>query len=127
VKLDLIRVVALVRTQILRDGLSALIRSQPDMELVGTAATADSALQLFLALSPEVTLIDVDLPERSGIAAIRGLVAANPAVCVIGLLMDEWDEAGRAALMAGAWSCVCKDRLTADLPAVIRRGCGMTP
>ena len=124
---DRIRVLVVARTQILRDGLSALICSQPDMELSEVAATADRAVQLFLGLSPNVTLMDVDLPDRSGILAIESIATVNPAACIIGLLTDEWDEAGRAAVAAGAWSCVGKDRLHADLPAVIRRGCGRNP
>ena len=97
------------------------------MELAGVAATADRGVQLFLALFPNVTLMDVDLPGRSGIVAIGNMIAANPAACIIGLLTDEWDEVGRAAVAAGAWSCVGKDRLTADVPAVIRRACGRNP
>jgi len=106
----------------LRDGLSALIGGEDDMELSGTAGAADCAMQLFVALQPGITLIDLDLPN--GIALIENIVATEPACCVIGLLSDEWDEVGRTALMAGAWSCVTKDRLAVELPVVIRRGCG---
>src|SRR5579872_3366936 len=99
---DRIRVLAIARTQILRDGLSALIRSQPDMEVAGTTSTADCAVQLFLALSPTVTLIDLDLPDSGAIGAIRRMLAAEPEACIVGLLTDEWDEIGRTALTAGA-------------------------
>ena len=122
-----IRVLAVARTQILRDGLSALICFQPDVEVAGTAATAAYAVQQFLALSPEVTLMDLDLPDLSAIDAIRDILVANPAACIVGLLTDEWDEVGRTALATGAWSCVAKDRMTDDVPGVIRRGCGRNP
>jgi CheY-like chemotaxis protein len=124
---DRIRVLAVARTQLLRAGLSALVCSQPDMELAGSAATADRAVQLFLKSSPDVTLLDVDLPDFSGIEAIRRILAVNPGACIIGLLTNEWDEVGRAAIAAGAWSCVSKDRLTEDLPAMIQRSCGRNP
>jgi len=124
---DRILVLAVARTQLLCDGLSALIRSEPDMELAGTTVAADVAVQMFLESTPQVTLIDLDLPDHSGIAAIQRIRASDPAARIVGMLMDEWDEVGRAALRAGAWSCVRKDRLTTDLPAAIRRSCGKTP
>jgi len=124
---DRIRVLAVARMEILRDGLSALIDSHPDMDLVGASTTADDALRIATDLLPLVILVDLDLPSSEGIAIIRGILAANDAACPIGLITNEWDEVGREALQAGAWSCVAKDRLMSDLAAAIRRGCQMSP
>src|SRR5579862_1001654 len=108
--LSRIRVLAVARTQILRDGLSALICSL-DMEVAATAETAQRAVELFLTTSPEITLMDLDFPDCVSIPAIEAMLGAKPEACIIGLLTDEWDEIGRAALSAGAWTCVSKDRL----------------
>jgi two-component system, NarL family, response regulator len=122
--MDRIRVLIVARTLLFRGGLSALIGSELDMEKVGEAATPDCAVQLFAALHPDVTVIDMDLPGCGGLAVIRHILAVDPKTCVIGLLTDEWDEQGREAVAAGAWSCLGKDRVLTELPAAIRRQCG---
>jgi chemotaxis response regulator CheB len=84
-----IRILVVVRKQLLRDGLSALIQSQTGMQLAGSIANGDHAAQLFLVVCPEVLLLDLDLPHIRAIDTIREIVAARPSACIIGLLPDE--------------------------------------
>ncbi len=89
------------------------------MELVGLAASRDEAVQLFSQHRPDVTLMDLDLPHGAATLAIRDLLRIDPAVCVIGLLTFEGDEACAQALRVGARVCVTKDRLNQDLTKLI--------
>jgi DNA-binding NarL/FixJ family response regulator len=65
--------------------------------------------------------MDLDLPSRAGIAAIREIRQIDPNACVLGLLTYEWDQSRAEALRAGAYSCLTKDRLNDDLVSTVRR------
>ena len=116
-----IRVLAVDHNPMLREGISVLVRLQPDMELVGAAATSDQAVRLFAEHRPQVTLMDLDLPFHAGIKAIKDIRRIDPTACIFGLLTYEWDECGHAALVAGASSILAKDKLTERLPEMLRR------
>lgn len=94
------------------------------MALAGTASTAEPTKKLFGALSPEVFLLDLDLPGSRTIEAIREIVAEYPSACIIAPLTDEWDEIGRAALVASRVQLRKQDRLATYLPAAILPVCG---
>ena len=74
-----IRILAVDHNPLLREGLSLLIRLQPDMELVGTAASGEEAVQGFTKHRPDVTLMDLDLPSAAGITAIQKILKIDPA------------------------------------------------
>jgi DNA-binding NarL/FixJ family response regulator len=107
---------------LLREGLTLLIELQPDMELVGVVASVEEAVQAFTQHRPDVTLMDLDLPDGAGITAIREVLKLDPATCVIGISTYEWDESSTQALRAGARSCITKDRLNQDLASLVRDG-----
>ena len=90
------------------------------MELVRAIASGKEAVECFAQHKPDVTLMDLDLPDLSGIAAVQEILKIDPAACVIGLLTYEWDESCARALRAGARGCVAKDRLNRDLVPLIR-------
>ncbi len=115
-----IRILAVDHNPLLREGLSLLIRLQPDMELVGTAASGEEAVQGFTKHRPDVTLMDLDLPSAAGITALQEILKIDPATCVLGLFTYEGDESCAQALRAGARSCIAKDRLNQDLAALVR-------
>jgi DNA-binding NarL/FixJ family response regulator len=114
----------IVRSQLpnplLREGLRILIELQPDMELVDLATSGKQAVQAFSRHRPDVTLMDLDLPNREGIAAIREILQIDPATCVLGSMTYEEDESCRHALRAGARSCIAKDRFNQELVPLIR-------
>jgi CheY-like chemotaxis protein len=101
-------------------GLSILINLQPDMELVGLVASAPDAVQAFKHHRPDVTLMDLDLPDGAAIQAIHQMLKVDPGACVIGSLTYEWDESCEQALQAGARRCITKDRLNQDLVSLVR-------
>ena len=118
---DTIRVLAVDHNPLMREGLALLVRLQPDMQLVGTAATAEQALQMYREQRPDVTLMDLDLPSGAAIGAIRKICAIDPGAHIIALTSYEQDSAGARALTAGAGECVAKERLSDSLPWLIRR------
>jgi len=115
-----IRILAVDQNPLLREGLTILIRLQPDMELVGMVESYEEAVYGFALKRPDVTLMDLDLPDGAGLTAIREILKIVPDTCVIGTSTYEWDEACTQALRAGARSCITKDRLNQDLVSLVR-------
>ncbi len=115
-----IRILVVDQNSLLREGLSLLIRLQPDMEIVDVAASAEEGVQSFMKHRPDVILMDIDLPLAAGVGAIRRILEIEPLACVLGLSTYEEDETRSQALRAGAWSCLTKDRLNNDLICLMR-------
>lgn len=109
---------------LLREGLSLLIRLEPDMELLAVAATAEEAVELFRKHQPDLTLMDLDLPDGAGIRAIEQIRRIDPSTSILGLVTYEWDESAEEGVRAGAWGYLAKDRLHHDLVLRIRERCG---
>lgn len=87
---------------IMRVGIAAIINAQPNMEVIGQAGTAAEAVRLHAAATPDVTLMDLRLPDRSGVEAIREIRAHTPNARIIVLTTYEGDEDIHQALAAGA-------------------------
>jgi DNA-binding NarL/FixJ family response regulator len=117
-----IRILAVDHNPLMREGLALLVRLQPDMQLVGTAATAEEAIQIYLEQRPDVTLMDLDLPAEAALGAIRKIRARDGGARIIGLTTYEPDAAWPGALAAGACQCIAKDRVSDSLPWLIRTG-----
>ena len=118
-----IRLLVVDHNPLLREGLSLLIRLEPDLELLAIAATGGEAVELFRKHRPHVTLMDLDLPDRAGIRAIEQIRTIDPSARVLGLVTYEWDECISEGIRAGAWGYVAKDRLNAELIPCIRQYC----
>ena len=117
-----IRVLAVDRNALMREGLASLIRLRPDMQLIGAMATAEEALQIFLERRPDVTVMDLDAPSAATHEAIRKIRARNASARFIGLTTYGPNDAWAEALAAGASHCLGKDRLRDSLPPTIRKG-----
>jgi two-component system NarL family response regulator len=115
-----ITVLAVDHNPILLKGIAVLIGGQPDMKLVGTARNSSDAFALHLRMSPDVTVIDLELPDSSACVTIRRILAADTDARLIGLTTWDVDNMASDALAAGASAVVAKDRLAEDLPAIIR-------
>lgn len=97
-----IRVLAVDDHAILREGVAALIESQPDMELVAEAATGAEAIELHQRFGPHVTLVDLALPDMSGVEVIQAIRARTARARFVVLTTFSGDVQALRALKAGA-------------------------
>jgi DNA-binding NarL/FixJ family response regulator len=106
---------------ILRKGVAALLEGEPDMIAVGEAATADQAVIKARTLQPDVILLDVVMPRKSGFDALPELQKVAPKTRVIMLSMQTNPSAVKQALISGAAGYVSKHASDTDLVDAIRR------
>jgi DNA-binding NarL/FixJ family response regulator len=95
--------------EIVRRGIAALIDAQDDMVVVGEAATAAQARARILAVRPEVAVLDVRLPDGSGIDVCRAVKQEQPSIRCLMLTAYDDEDALRSAIIAGADGYVVKD------------------
>ncbi|MCO6450899.1 MAG: response regulator transcription factor [Caldilineales bacterium] len=105
---------------IVRAGLRMLFLAEPDMEIVGEAASGEAALAKVPELRPDVVIMDVAMPGMSGIEATRRIKAACPETAVLALTMHEDEQYFFEMLNAGASGYVPKRAAPDDLVAAIR-------
>lgn len=115
-----IRVFLLDDHEIVRRGLAQLITAQQDMEVVGEAGSVSEALTRGPLVSPDVAVLDVRLPDGSGVEACRELRSKLPALKALMLTSFADDEALFDAVMAGASGYVLKEIRSGDLIQAIR-------
>lgn len=106
--------------QVVRLGLQALLSVEPDFEITGQAATADEAVSLVERLRPQVVLMDLRLPGRSGVEACRDIKQRWPETHIIMLTSYADDELVLEAVNAGAEGYVLKKVEGGNLVEVIR-------
>lgn len=106
--------------RIVREGLRMIINGEPDMIVVDTAANGREAVERFEAHTPDITLMDLQLPEMGGVDAIRAIRAQDPDARIIVLTMYKGDEDIHRAIAAGASTYLLKDTLADDLPRIVR-------
>lgn len=117
----MIRVFLLDDHEVVRRGVRDLLESAGDIEVVGEASTADEALRRIPATRPEVAVLDVRLPDRSGIEVCRELRVDHPDVRCVMLTSFDDDEALFDAIVAGASGYVLKEIRGGELVEGIRR------
>jgi DNA-binding NarL/FixJ family response regulator len=105
----------------MRVGIVTVIRHESDMDLAGEASTGREAIQLFQELRPDVTLMDLRLPDMSGIDALIAIRAQFPSARVIVLTTFEGDAEIRRALDAGAQSYLLKSLPRKQILEAIRK------
>ena len=115
-----IRVLCVDDHRLVRDGVALIISQQPDMEVVGSAATGEEGVALFTRLRPDITLMDPQLPVMTGRQALREIKRVDAGARVIILTMYRGDEDIYRALSAGAATYLLKDTVSDDLINVIR-------
>jgi two-component system NarL family response regulator len=117
---DPIRVLCVDDHRIVREGVALIIGQQPDMRVVGLAATGQEAVELYEKCRPDITLMDLRLGAMSGVEAIKTIRSSHPDARIVVLTMYEGDEDIYRAHEAGAITYLLKDTLTDDLIRVIR-------
>jgi two-component system NarL family response regulator len=115
-----VRVLVAEDQAIVRDGLASLVSYQSDMEVVGSAADGEEAVRLYQGLHPDVTLMDLRMPRKSGVDAIEAIRANDPEARILVLTTFDGDEDVYRALQAGARGYLLKDATTQELLGAIR-------
>ena len=115
-----IRVLCVDDHPLVRKGVAAILANEPDMSLVAEAANGRNAVELFRAHRPDVTLMDLRLPEMSGIEAIRAIRAEFPEARIIALTSYDGDQDIYRALEAGVRGYLLKEMVHTDVLRAIR-------
>jgi DNA-binding NarL/FixJ family response regulator len=116
-----IRVFSVDDHALLREGIAAIVTNEPDMILVAQAATGQEAVRQFQTHQPDVTLMDLRLPDMSGIDALIAIRTEAPDARIIILTTFEGDVEMQRALAAGARGYLLKSMPPKDLVAAIRQ------
>ncbi|HEX8767214.1 MAG TPA: response regulator transcription factor [Jatrophihabitans sp.] len=116
----MIRVLLADDHRLVRAGLAGLLGTAPDIEVVGEAADGRQAVDLSLAVAPDVILMDVSMPVLDGVEATRLIVERDPATRVIALTSFADQEKVTDMLASGAVGYLLKDSEPAELLAAVR-------
>src|SRR5712672_4338639 len=117
---DLIRILTVDDHPLLREGIAGLVADQSDMNLVAEATNGREAIQQFRAHRPDITLMDLQMPEMNGLDAIIAIRGEFPDARIIVLTTYAGDVQALRALKAGARAYLLKDSLHKELLATIR-------
>jgi len=115
-----IRVVIVDDHQLVRQGLEAVLASADDVAVVGQAADGRGAVRVVADTGPDVVLMDLQMPERSGLEATREILAARSDTAVLVLTMFEDDDTVHAAIAAGAVGYLLKGADGEDILTAVR-------
>jgi two-component system, NarL family, response regulator DevR len=116
-----IRVMLVDDHEVVRTGLRSILETEGDLDVVAEAGTADEAVLRARSYKPEVVVMDVRLPDRSGVVACRDIRAEHPEIAVLMLTSFSDDQALFDSIMAGAAGYVLKQIRGNELVDGIRR------
>jgi DNA-binding NarL/FixJ family response regulator len=115
-----IRILAVDDHPVFRAGLASMVSNERDMHIVGEACNGREAVDFYRILRPDVTLLDLQMPEMDGIEAIEAIRADNASALIIVLTTYAGDQLAQKALKAGAQGYVLKGMIRKDLLDAIR-------
>jgi two-component system NarL family response regulator len=123
-----IRILLVDDHPMIRAGLAATLKPEPDMTVVATAANGKEALEQYRLHLPDVTLMDLKMPKMGGVDSICAIRAEFPAAKIMVLTTYEGEEDIYRAMKAGAVSYLLKDTLAENMMRMIREvACGGRP
>jgi DNA-binding NarL/FixJ family response regulator len=106
---------------IIRQGLSQLINSEPDLEVCGEASSAGEALEKLIAPLPDLMIVDISLTDRNGVELIKDIVAKHPAMPCLALSMYDESMYAVRVLRAGGRGYIMKHEAPQKVIDAIRR------
>jgi DNA-binding NarL/FixJ family response regulator len=115
-----IRILVVDDHPLLREGIAALIATQPDLELVAQASSGEGAVEQFRLTHPDITLMDLQMPGMSGLDAIIEIRKEWPSARIIVLTTYAGDVLAQRALKAGAQAYILKNLVDKELLETIR-------
>jgi len=115
-----IRILTVDDHPVLREGIAALLEGEKDMLLVGEAANGREAIELFRRQRPDITLMDLEMPEMNGIDAIGQILKEFSQARILVLTTYRGDVHAARALEAGAWGYLLKSAMRKELLDTIR-------
>jgi DNA-binding NarL/FixJ family response regulator len=115
-----IRILTVDDHALLREGIAALLATEPDLAVAGTAGTGREAVEQFRALRPDVTLMDLQMPDMSGAQAISAIRSEFPDARIVVLTTYSGDAQITRALKAGAYGYLLKSLVGEQLVETIR-------
>ena len=118
---DRIRVLSVDDHALLREGIAAVVNGQPDMTMIAQASGGRDAIQLFRQHRPDVTLMDLRMPDMSGIDALIAILAEFPDARIVMLTTFEGDVEIQRSLAAGARGYLLKNLPPKELVEAIRQ------
>jgi DNA-binding NarL/FixJ family response regulator len=107
-----------------RDGVRSLVKSVPDLELIGEGSNGQEAIARAASLQPDVILMDIKMPDMDGIQAARKIVQTSPHIRILILTMLEDDNSVFAAMRAGAHGYLLKGASHEEMLRAIRAVAG---
>lgn len=116
-----IRVVVADDVAAVRRGLEFAVKAFEDFQLVGTAADGHEAIELCLMLTPDVVLLDADMPRVCSVAVARFVNWLRPQTQVIGMMAFDDDDMVRKLMVNGVCDCLYKNISAEELSSAIRR------
>ena len=105
---------------VLREGLSLILGTRPDMAVVAQASTGEEAFELFLKLEPDVLILDLQMPGEGGVSTVKRLLKKRPGAKILILTTYDADEDIYRTMLAGAIGYVLKDTPSDELIGAIR-------
>jgi NarL family two-component system response regulator LiaR len=103
-----------------RSGMAAMLKREPDIDVVGQASRGQNGVQLTFELRPHVVLMDLSMPDLDGISATRQILARSPQTRVLILSAVSEDGDVEAAVLAGACGFLLKDSHVGDVASAVR-------
>ncbi len=119
-KSPVIKIVLADDHHVVRQGMAAIIATEPDLKIVGEACDGEQALALYAQLNPDVLVLDLRMPVLDGFEVVRCLIATDPAARILVMTTYDTDEDIWRCLRAGAKGYLLKDASQPEIITAIR-------
>lgn len=106
---------------IIREGIKAILRRQPEYEVIGEARDAETALDKIRSLKPDILLLDITMPKRTGLEIIEEVLRINPATKILIISVHKANAYVMKALQSGVRGYLSKENAADDLPQALRK------